>query len=260
MQFTESKYISSGLAVFSSFVILLLFFSATAVSSNGADNASSVAIEKAKALGVEPGTLEKTVFIHYANGAKKVAGAKAPSCYKLLGSKWKTLPLNYYVNPAGSALAENFTMYAIYTSASEWDIHTGAQLFGAGITDYTANWDSSSPDGRVEYSWGDYPEPGVIAVTVIWTGIVPGAKGRQIVDYDIMFDTDFTWGDGAANSSVMDLQNIATHETGHGLGLDDIYDTSCSQVTMYWLSDYGETIKRTLAQPDINGLVKLYRA
>ena len=56
----------------------------------------------------------------------------------------------------------------------------------------------------------------------------------------------------------MDLQNIATHEIGHGVGLTDVYQTACSQATMYGYSDYGDIIKRDLAQPDITGLQKLY--
>jgi len=56
----------------------------------------------------------------------------------------------------------------------------------------------------------------------------------------------------------MDLQNIATHEFGHGVGLNDVYQTDCSLVTMYGYSDYGETQKRTLEPPDINGLLTLY--
>jgi predicted Zn-dependent protease len=56
----------------------------------------------------------------------------------------------------------------------------------------------------------------------------------------------------------MDLQNIATHEFGHAVGLGDIYDTACSSVTMYGYSDYGDTVKRTLETPDITGLRTLY--
>jgi len=56
----------------------------------------------------------------------------------------------------------------------------------------------------------------------------------------------------------MDLENIATHEIGHGAGLNDIYSSSCTAVTMYGYSDYGETSKRTLEIPDIQGLQTLY--
>jgi tryptophanase len=47
---------------------------------------------------------------------------------------------------------------------------------------------------------------------------------------------------------------------GHGVGLDDVYDTACSEVTMYGYSTYGEIKKRDLETPDIIGLQKLYGA
>ena len=82
-----------------------------------------------------------------------------------------------------------------------------------------------------------------------------------------MFDIDWIWGDADPNNdgivdnpNVMDLQNIATHEFGHGIGLDDVYNSECSEVTMYGYSDYGEIKKRTLEQPDVTGLQKLYGA
>ena len=56
----------------------------------------------------------------------------------------------------------------------------------------------------------------------------------------------------------MDLQNIATHELGHAVGLDDIYTSTCSEVTMYGYSTYMETKKRTLEQPDIKGISGIY--
>lgn len=56
----------------------------------------------------------------------------------------------------------------------------------------------------------------------------------------------------------MDLQNIATHELGHGVGPGDIYSSSCSEVTMYGYSSYGENKKRALEQQDIIGLQKMY--
>jgi hypothetical protein len=223
------------------------------------------ASRNSRVLLVEPGTLEKTVFIHYAKPSK--LSSKTPTCYKLLNAKWKSLPVNYVVNPndRGSGLSEDDVLNAIVASTTEWDSHTSTALFGTANIDYNADWDSDSPDGINEYSFGNYPDPNVIAVTVVWSGVPIGGKGRQIIDYDVMFNTNYNWLNCTQTSCTsenkgMDLQNIATHETGHGIGLDDVYDTSCSEVTMYGYSDYGEIIKRTLEQPDITGLQKLYGA
>ena len=105
-------------------------------------------------------------------------------------------------------------------------------------------------------TFGNYPTAGVIAVTTVWYN--PATK--SIVEFDLMFDTDWTWGDATVNSTVMDLRNIATHEIGHGAGLADVYDVVCSAVTMYGYSNYGETQKRTLETPDLTGLQTLYGA
>ncbi len=56
----------------------------------------------------------------------------------------------------------------------------------------------------------------------------------------------------------MDLQNIATHEGGHGAGMDHP-DDSCSEETMYRFSQQGETNRRTLHTGDIAGINKLYK-
>jgi predicted Zn-dependent protease len=56
----------------------------------------------------------------------------------------------------------------------------------------------------------------------------------------------------------MDLQNIATHELGHGLGLNDLYESAASEETMYGYSTYGEMSKRSLFIGDIAGIHDLY--
>lgn len=217
-----------------------------------------VAVSKSPVLEtIEPGTLERTVFIHYAGGktTANAKGAKALSCYKLLGVKWKTLPISYVVNPE----VETIVPGAVFAGNETWDAATSKELFNDSYSlDGTADWDGDSPDGRNEYSMGNYPQYGVIAVTVIWSGVPIGSKGRQIIETDVMFDTDFAWGNADLNPAVMDLQNITVHESGHVAGLGDIYNSGCLEVTMYGYSGYGEIKKRTLEQPDIIGLQKMY--
>lgn len=154
---------------------------------------------------------------------------------------------------------EDFIVQAISAGAEEWDYWTGAELFNDTYTIvYDGSFDTDSPDGRNELLFGDYPKDGVIAVTVVWGYFSGPPSSREIIEFDVMFDTDYVWGDATLDSTVMDLQNIATHEIGHGAGLDDIYDSSCSEVTMYGYSDYGEVKKRTLEPPDITGIQELY--
>lgn len=247
------------LAISGAVVQALNFVPAEVKSSGVTVTVPDIAADKARALGIEPGTLEKTIFIHYANGKDGTKAQKA-TCYKLMGVQWKSLPVSYVINPTNSQnLPQDFIVSTIKASTKAWDDATTKELFnGNPAIDTSANWDSKSPDGVNEYSFGNYQQSGVIAVTAVWSGVPLGGKGRQIVDYDVMFDTDYIWGDANQNQAVMDLQNIATHETGHGLGLSDIYTGACSAVTMYGYSTEGDIQKRTLETPDITGLQKLY--
>jgi len=205
----------------------------------------------------ENGALDRVDFVHYAKpdsppGLSKEP--KAPSCYKLLGVKWKTLPVDYVINPTNpDDLPEEFVTSAISTSAETWDDVTSNELF-KDIYKVNYSLQYGTQDFKNVLSFGNYPQEGVIAVTSIWYT----RRDKQIVEFDILFDTDFTWGDAEQNPALMDLQNIATHELGHAVGMDDIYSDSCFEVTMYGYSTEGEISKRTLEQPDITGLQKLY--
>lgn len=202
--------------------------------------------------------LEKRVFIHYKKGHVKPEnpGAKKDkeaTCYGFLakGLKWTNTPIDL-------KLSNDMPMDAIIASFEEWDSHTGVELAGDYTIKADASWDNSSPDGDNELVFGNYSDANVIAVTVVWGYFGGPPQTRRITEFDILFDTDYSWGNADDNPNVMDLQNIATHELGHGLGLNDMYQTVCSEVTMYGYSTEGETIKRTLEPADIDGIQKLY--
>lgn len=203
--------------------------------------------------------LEKIEFIHWKKDFAKPDWAKAPkppSCYKFFSPKvkWTSLPVSYVINPANPQnLRENFVTSVISTSAETWDAATNKGLMNnTYTTDETVAY--GVQDFKNAIVFGDYPTVGVIAVTTVWYN--PATKA--IVEFDMMFDTDWVWGDAMADSTKMDLENIATHELGHGVGLGDVYESACSGVTMYGYSDYGDIQKRTLEAPDIKGLQTLY--
>ncbi len=222
------------------------------------------------------GPLEKIVYIHYKKGYGKPDGTPGigpekedEGYYKLLakGAMWKTLNVTYVINATNPyGLSEAFITDAIFLSAEEWDNHTGIELFNNTYTvDNTANWDGwadSVRDSRNEISFGNYPQEGVIAVAVIWGRFGGPPSQREILEFDIMFDTDFTWGNATdennADLQIMDLQNIATHELGHGVGLGDLYNTKTSKETMHGYSSYGDIEKRDLYLGDIAGIQYLY--
>ena len=243
--------------------ILVLSVTATAMlipaAQQAKDNSPAICEDP---LLVPPG-LEKIVFVHYKKGFGKPPWAGPPEgkekeseCYGFLGKgvKWKVLPQNYVIH-------SDLETTAIVNSIETWGTATSKELFSDYTIDSTADWDGDYGDiydGRNEFSYGDYPEENVIAVAVVW-GYFTGPPGRrEIIEFDVLFDTDYTWGDADIGASVMDLQNIATHEIGHGIGLGDIYDSACSEVTMYGYSGYGETKKRTPEPPDITGIQELY--
>jgi len=187
------------------------------------------------------------------------------TCYAFMGQygkkllKWNSLPISYVVHPDVDACVNG----AIFAGAEEWDDWTGPEIFN---NTYTS-------DDSVAYNVQDYKnaitfddyytDPGIIGACMVWYN--PATK--QIVEFDIVFETDFAWGyagptneEELVDTSVMDLQNIATHELGHAVGLADVYETECSDVTMFGYSTEGETKKRTLAEADITGIQRLYGA
>jgi len=237
----------------------LMLFSVTAAASMiipASENAKerAMAPEKSPVIG-DGWDLERVDFIHYAKQAKP--GPKpGASCYKLLGVKWKSLPVSYVINPLNpDNLTQGFVTGAVSTAAEAWDAKTPANLISDSV-EISSSAQYGVRDYKNSVVFGDYPDANAIAVTSIWFT----RAGKQIVEFDIIFNTRFEWGDASANAGLMDLQNIATHEFGHAVGLDDIYSASCSQVTMYGYSGYGELIKRTLEQPDITGLQSMYGA
>lgn len=208
----------------------------------------------------ENGELVRVDFIHYAKdknparptnpGGKKPKGEDA--CYKLMGVKWKQTNLPYYMNPTNSGLNESFIVSTFNTSVNTWDNETNYDLFGAGSINTSLHYGTQDYNNTIEF--GSYNDPGVIAVTSTWYT----RRGKEIVEFDMLYNTAFNWGDGAASSTQMDLQSIATHELGHGIGLLDIYTDACSEVTMFGYGSEGETKARDLEPADITGLESMY--
>jgi hypothetical protein len=140
-------------------------------------------------------------------------------------------------------------MSTIVASFEVWDVETETDIFGLVSQGETA---AGVYDGVNGISFGQ-EEPGIIAVTSIWYYSV----SEEIAEVDTLFNTHYTWSLNG-ESGKMDLMNIATHEFGHWLLLEDLYNKPASDQTMYGYSTYGETSKQTLESGDITGIEAIY--
>lgn len=84
-------------------------------------------------------------------------------------------------------------------------------------------------------------------------------ESGEVVEVDTVFNKRHPWAvfpnspECQSSPDAYDLQNIATHEFGHWVGLDDLFDDSDKDLTMYGFAGGGEVKKRTLGSGDISG-------
>jgi hypothetical protein len=202
--------------------------------------------------------LEKHVFVHwikpdddmYVKPDKPGGGTNTGKLwYKYSGLHWESPPVNYVIDTEVDGLPLNDVVAVLTLSFETWDDESATEIFGspstgtvtAGVQD-NVNGISFGPTGK-----------GIIALTTIWYNPATG----EVSEVDTLFSTNYQWS-LTGERGKMDLQNIATHEFGHWLILDDLYNKPASTQTMYGYSTYGETIKRSLESGDIAGLETIY--
>lgn len=211
-------------------------------------------------------------FIHYKQGfarPEKPGGSKpskASSCYAFLASgvKWKVAEPYVFDETADNidqlpSAALLLTEFA--TAVAKWEVAAGKDILGAGsLGTVFPDQLGTLPNELNEVTFGSIPGADVIAITYVW-GVWSGPpSGRQLLEWDMVFNIGWGWGDELTNpgNTLMDFLNVATHELGHAVGLDHPSD-SCTEETMYAYADYNETKKRDLNAGDIAGIQKLYR-
>lgn len=207
--------------------------------------------------------VEGYAIIHRKDGNAGPGGAKtkATACYGFLAkdAKWKW-PESWIVNPANTrGLEPTFVFSNLVFNIVKWETAASYNILGDGtMTDIILVADTDAPDNQNEVYFADLSDPNTIAVTIIW-GIFGGPTfNRQLVEWDQIYDdVTYNWS-MLGESGKMDFENIATHELGHAVGLGDLYNSNCSNETMYGYAANGEIKKRDLNAGDIAGINKLY--
>ena len=202
-----------------------------------------------------------TKKVHFNRSEQHIVGCAAPIAE---ATYWKR-SRGYWIHAQNRhAMSDEFVREAYAAAADRWQCALDSVAVvpaGPFLGFVDGAMDTSVPTGRNEMAFGSiHGRPGTVAVTISW-GVFGGPLAtRHLSEYKLLFDEQqYQWGDGARKRSVMDLQAVATHELGHSLGLDDIYTSACTHVTMFGSSSEGATEKRTLEDEDVAGIQRLYK-
>lgn len=201
--------------------------------------------------------VEGFAFVHRARSAggdKRSGGSGTCYAYLASGAKWKSVE-PWSVDESGAPIPGIATRLA--GDVATWENAAGADILGNPAVDTGYDAVTAGVDGRNGAEFAPIADAGVIAVTYTW-GVFGGpAKNRELVEWDMIFDSDsFAW-DTNGSTTAMDFDDIATHELGHAMGLGHP-PNACTEETMYAYASLGETKKRDLNAGDIAGINGLY--
>jgi hypothetical protein len=164
-------------------------------------------------------------------------------------SAWGTAQVPFYVNPQNADVTPEAAEAALQTAAAAWSTQSRAtvSLYYAGRSTETA----VTFDGKPTVMFRDVANGGTLATTYAWS------SNGTIVDADIVFwDGGFVFFTGA--SGCVDgayIEDVATHEFGHVLGL--LHSTEFG-ATMYPYYNLCTTDARSLSPDDVAGIEALY--
>jgi hypothetical protein len=168
-------------------------------------------------------------------------------------AKWPSTPVTIYINPANADVPPAAASTAIQFAMNVWSTESGSSFryqYGGSATDT-----ATKLDNRNVVLFRNASSGSTIATTYSWWD-----SGNRLMDSDVIFwDNGFRFYTGAAGcGGIADsayIEDIATHELGHALGLNHSTSTSA---TMYPSYGYCSQAFRTLAADDINGAKALY--
>lgn len=169
--------------------------------------------------------------------------------YVLNGSVWVSSTMAYTVNPANVDVPTTAIAPALAAGANAWRQQSGASFSFtyAGESAQTTN----TNDSVNLVLFRNASSGSAIATTYWWS------SGNRIIDADIVFwDGAYRFFTGSSGcTSGFYVEDIATHEFGHALGLGH---SASPAATMYATTSSCNTNNRTLDADDIAGVRALY--
>ena len=207
------------------------------------------------------------------NEEKGNGQSQSQNGYKLLTGSidgGQTLPMKWTQNNpliqlylVGSTVPSNLNKEdvssAISSAANLWDDAVAQDLFADGTTvkiddsKQVVPADASQPDGYNTQGWrqlssNENGDGKTSAITYTWFGnpIVDGYY--SIHEADTAYNSALPW---STTGGKYDVESVALHELGHGIGLDDVKDSNQVMNQCY-------EFRRALGSGDVTGAQVLY--
>jgi hypothetical protein len=194
-------------------------------------------------------------------GQVAVAAVAGDACtnsqFNFWETSWAHADYSYYVNRSRFNYNDT-TVDSIVDGHRNWD--TTFNSCGLNdITDLTSHHLGSTsetihtgPDGKSVTDKGSLASicPGALACTWLFAD-----ETDRTTETDQRFNENITFSNVGA-AGAYDYESIATHESGHSIGLD--HANSSNALTMYFQIASGTTYQRSLAKGDVLGLRARY--
>jgi hypothetical protein len=170
--------------------------------------------------------------------------------YTYSGHKWSVQQVSYYVNPANADVSQSAALAAVQAGAATWGTQSNANFSFY----YMGQTSGSSFQGNYknEVFFRNTTNGSLIAETYRWYDSAGTLLDADIAFYDgyVQF---FTGSSGCSSGQY--IEDIASHEFGHALGLSH---SSVASATMYPVAATCTTSWRTLDTDDLAGVEYLY--
>jgi hypothetical protein len=198
--------------------------------------------------------MKRVVVVSALAAAVLLVAATAARSYSTY-AKWSGARATFYVNPAAADVGASAAAAAVQYALNVWSTQTGTTFryqYGGTVSDT-----ATAHDNRNVMIFRNASNGSAIGTTYSWWD-----SSKNLLDSDIvMWSSNFTFFTGTSGcggvANAAYLEDVATHELGHALGLNHSTSTTA---TMYPSYSYCSQALRTLASDDIAGAKALYPA
>lgn len=198
----------------------------------------------------------KTLSAVPASAASAAPGTEVEECtdpaFASVGKRWneEDLPIDFAINhrTVPNYMSPWLTTRSIREAHQVWGL-TNSKCESKDSIDFRFNYVGSSR-ARVKYDQVSIAEFGrlgrAVAMSYVWY------SGTRIREVDLRLNKSYRWTNRAGVSKRYNVKNVAVHEIGHALGLDDLGQPHGS-LTMFGVIGKGELRKTTLGKGDVKG-------